>query len=50
VILHGIMRRGWLVLFHVKDVGSSFLKLLAFLKVVLICAERKTMLDDAIKT
>jgi len=26
-----------------KDVGSSFLKLLAFLKVVLIGAERKTV-------
>jgi len=32
-----------------KDVGSSFLKLLAFLKVVLIGAKRKTMLKNDIK-
>jgi len=34
----------------VNDVGSSFLKLLAFLKVILICAERKIMLNNDIKS
>jgi len=35
--------------YMLKDVGSSFLKLLDFLKVILIGAERKTMLKNAIK-
>jgi len=35
--------------FDFKDVGPSFLKLLAFLKVVLISVERKTVLNNAIK-
>jgi len=38
----------WLAI-SFKDIGSSFLKLLAFLKVVLIGAEMETVLNNAIK-